>query len=173
MCLYTNESGCRNYYNHSNPNAQCHPSRKGTMKLYFFTIHLFYFTGILCGSCVNNTGVGVISFTCLDNCHVPIGIIAIILLGIINTYICIHLYIQMFFFCSIVLWNGILAILFLWLSQKFPPNLKGILFYIQVWCMAVSCIVYYISTQVVPYATGYFPVTVFRHKLFVSNSVVC
>ena len=30
MCLYSDEFGCRNYYNHSNHNAQCHPSRKGT-----------------------------------------------------------------------------------------------------------------------------------------------
>ena len=79
---------------------------------------------------MNDTGVGVISFTCLDNCKAYIGAIAIILLG--SYYIFLHSFV-FYLICSVVLWNGILAILFLWLSLKFPPNLKGILFYIQVW----------------------------------------
>ena len=37
--------------------------------------------GILCGSCVENTGVGVLSLTCLENCHTYAGIVSIISLG--------------------------------------------------------------------------------------------
>jgi len=84
MCLYTDDVGCRNYYNHSNANAQCHPSREGTVHnvICFILVRKYAcHVGILCGSCVNNTGVGVISFTCLDNCHVYIGVVAIIILG--------------------------------------------------------------------------------------------
>ena len=60
--------------------------------------------GILCGSCVNNAGVGVLSQTCLENCHSYAGAISIILLG---NHISSQLFRNLFviYICSTLEWN--------------------------------------------------------------------
>ena len=78
---------------------------------------------------MKDAGVGVLSQTCLEDCHSYVAAISIILLGncirVSYNPSCLGNF-------SVVFWNGCLAVMLLFLSHYVPPELKGILFYIQV-----------------------------------------
>ena len=66
-------------------------------------MYALFLLGILCGSCVNNTGVGVLSLTCLETCHPYVGGISIAVLG--NHIISCYLGTNFFVLFSTLEWN--------------------------------------------------------------------